>query len=126
MNRAATLRVWVIALGLIVFGSVSHADENADANRLFVNALKIITQAEAFGISSRAKVYAEASEAFTEILENYPGSDIAVKLLTNQDIGNFKYERFLSEFQYTSSCVPMFSVKCSAMIFDSSLLFVII
>ena len=90
MNWMAALRVWFIALALIVFGSVSHADENADANRLFVNALQGITQAETLGLSSRAKAYVEANGAFTEILEDYSGSDIAVKLVTGQSIGHFE------------------------------------
>ena len=100
VNWMATLRVWVIALALIALVPVSHADENTDANRLFVNALQIITQAESLDILPRAKAYVEANEAFTEILEDYSGSDIAVKFVTDQSIGHFEYQKFLNEFQY--------------------------
>ena len=117
MNWMTALRVWIIALGLIAFGSISHADEKADANRLFVNGLKIITQAETLGISSRAKAYVEANDAFTKILEDYSGSDIAIKLVTGQSIGSFEYQGFLNEFQYISQCINLYSDKCVIAIF---------
>ncbi len=124
MNWMTTLRICALALGLIVFGSVSHADENADANRLFVNALRTIKYAETLGISSRAKAYGEANEAFQEIFEAYSGSDITVKLAAEQSIGSFEYQEFLDEFWFISPCIDLYSDKCLIVIFNYSLLFV--
>jgi len=78
----------VIAL-LFSVGS-AWADDNSEANKLFVEAVKLVNSAEDLKRGSEGKAVAleEALRKLNEIIDDHPSSDLAVKLITNQDIGD--------------------------------------
>jgi hypothetical protein len=91
---AATLAV--VALMFSV-GS-AWADSNSEANELFVAAVKLVNSTEDIkGYEERASVLEEALGKLNEIVEGYPSTDLAVKLITNQNIGDTSLEDVAKE-----------------------------
>nr|ANO58283.1 Sel1 domain protein repeat-containing protein [uncultured Alphaproteobacteria bacterium] len=87
---AATLAV--IAL-LFSVGS-AWADDNSEANELFVGAVKLVKSADEIEDDpiEKAAVLEEALGKLNEIIDNYPSSDLAVKLISGQSVGNITFE----------------------------------
>ena len=65
------------------------ADDDAAANRLVVEAVGLVEQAEATeSPGDRATLYERALKALDEIVARHPESDVAVRLATGQSIGD--------------------------------------
>ena len=90
MRRIAATLAVVTAL-LFSAGSAwaDFDDDTARANELFVEAVKLVKSVEnAEGPIEKAEVLEEALSKLNEIVDDYPSSDLAVKLITNQKIGD--------------------------------------
>ncbi len=82
-----SLAIWTCLLGLAL-GSPAAADDRTQANRLFVEATKLVAQArETQDVRVRADSYQNALERLETIIDRYPGSDVAVKMAAGQQIG---------------------------------------
>jgi len=74
--------IWVLA-------SPAFADDIGRANELLVEAVKLIQSAEnEASTEKRLSLLEEAPGNRSEIVERYPSTDLAVKLITGQEIGN--------------------------------------
>jgi hypothetical protein len=82
-----SLAISTFLLGLLL-ALPAQADEQTQANRLFVEATKLVEQARTTqDVHRRAESYQEALERLETIVERYPGSDVAVQMATGQRIG---------------------------------------
>lgn len=82
-----SLAIWTCLLGLAL-ASPAAADERSQANRLFVEATKLVAQArKTKDPRRRADSYQNALERLETIIDRYPGSDVAVKMVAGQQIG---------------------------------------
>lgn len=98
MKRVAIfLLVIVGALAVTTFPG-ALADENSSANRLVVEAVKLLNQAKnEQDPRIQLELATEAEEKFNKVIERYPGSDVAVKLATGQSIGILSLEHVARE-----------------------------
>jgi hypothetical protein len=72
----------------LVLALPAQADDQSQANRLFVEATKLIAQGQATeDLGERADAYQRALERLELIVERYPGGDVAVKMAAGQQIG---------------------------------------
>lgn len=63
--------------------------DTSKANRLFVEAVQLIQLSEnSISDAKKLELIEKALGIITNIIENYPSSDLAVKLITNEPIGN--------------------------------------
>ena len=90
---AATLAV----VGALLFSAGSALaefdDDTASANELFVEAVKLVKSVEnTEGSIEKAEVLEEALSKLNEIVDDYPSSDLAVKLISGQDTGSVSLE----------------------------------
>ena len=86
---AATL----IAITLLFSAGATLADDTASANKLFVEAVKLVKSAE--GEKSFEKTLSVMEEALArlyKIIDDYPSSDLAVKLISGQSVGGISLE----------------------------------
>ncbi len=82
-----SLAIWTFLLGLAL-ASPAAADDRTQANRLFVEATKLVAQArETQDLRVRADSYQSALERLETIIDRHPGSDVAVKMVAGQQIG---------------------------------------
>ena len=73
------------------------ADEGAEANRLVVEAVKMIKAAETVeGTADKLALLEGALAKLNDIVERHPSSDVAVKLITDQPIGSLSVARLRS------------------------------
>lgn len=73
---------------LIALATPAAADDQSSANRLFIEATKLIeTARSAEEDSVRATSYADALDRIERILRDHPGSDLAVRLASEGQIG---------------------------------------
>jgi hypothetical protein len=87
---AATLTV---AIALLFSAGATLADDTASANKLFVEAVKLVKSAE--GEKSFEKTLSVMEEALArlyKIIDDYPSSDLAVKLISGQSVGGVSLE----------------------------------
>ena len=84
-----TARLFLIcALSLSLSVAPASADDTAQANKLFVDAVRLITAAASKQIPAEQLLLLEESLAkLNQIMENHPSTDLAVKLITGQSIG---------------------------------------
>ena len=90
---AATLAV----VGALLFSAGSALadfdDDTASANELFVEAVKLVKPAaNVVGYEEKAAVLEEALAKLNKIVDDYPSSDLAVKLISGQRIGALSLE----------------------------------
>jgi hypothetical protein len=84
MNRLA---ITTLLLALLL-ALPAQADEQTQANRLFVEVTKLVEQARTTqDLHKRAQSYGDALERLESIIERYPGSNVAVQMATGQQIG---------------------------------------
>ena len=86
---AATLAV----IALLFSAGSTLADDTGEANKLFVEAVKLVKSAE--GEKSFEKTLSLLEEALArlyKIIDDYPSSDLAVKLINGQDTGSISLE----------------------------------
>ena len=89
----ATLAV----VGALLFSAGSTLadfdDDTASANELFVEAVKLVNSSENVeGLKEKAAVLEEAFSKLNEIVDDYPSSELAVKLISGQRIGAISLE----------------------------------
>ena len=90
MSRIAAI---LIAITLLFSAGATLADDTASANKLFVEAVKLVKSAE--GEKSFEKTLSVMEEALArlyKIIDDYPSSDLAVKLINGQDTGSISLE----------------------------------
>ena len=74
---------------ILGLSSLLRAEDDAGANRLLVEAVKLVERAEATeDPSARATLYERALNNLDAIVEQHPESEVAVKLATGQRIGS--------------------------------------
>jgi hypothetical protein len=83
------LRLVYIPCFLIAVGtSGAHADENAEANKLFVEAAQIVKKAAAAQLTESIELYEQALQNLDRIVATYPSSTLAVQIVSGQSVGN--------------------------------------
>jgi len=90
MRRIAAI---LIAITLLFSAGATLADDTASANKLFVEAVKLVKSAE--GEKSFEKTLSVMEEALArlyKIIDDYPSSDLAVKLISGQSVGGISQE----------------------------------
>ena len=90
MRRIAAI---LIAITLLFSAGATLADDTASANKLFVEAVKLVKSAE--GEKSFEKTLSVMEEALArlyKIIDDYPSSDLAVKLICGQSVGGVSLE----------------------------------
>jgi hypothetical protein len=90
MRRIAAI---LIAITLLFSAGATLADDTASANKLFVEAVKLVKSAE--GEKSFEKTLSVMEEALArlyKIIDDYPSSDLAVKLISGQSVGGVSLE----------------------------------
>lgn len=99
---AFSVRSWlalvaaVLALaGAVLLPAPGFAQDASPANRLFVQAMQIIRQADAtYDVQEESRLLKDADRIFNEIITRYPDSALAVQLVTNQFVGDFDFFEF--------------------------------
>ncbi|CAK0766948.1 Tetratricopeptide repeat protein [Azospirillaceae bacterium] len=82
------------------------------ANRHFIQALKLIKQANTtYDSAEEAKLLNEADRLLTEITTRFPETDMAVQLITNQFVGDFDFFEFRTRVKGLV-CGEALSSKC--------------
>ena len=85
MKTLRLLLVCVLCLSVVPVA----ADDPAQANRLLVEAVRVIQAAEAEkAATEKLSLLQSALAKLNEIVESHPTTDLAVKLITGQEIGN--------------------------------------
>jgi hypothetical protein len=88
----------LLALALLMAPSAAWAqigDQNAQANRQFVQAMQTIRQADqSYDEVEQTKLLQQADALLADIIIRLPESTLAVQLMTNQFIGDFDYVEF--------------------------------
>ena len=90
MKRIAAI---LIAITLLFSAGSALGDDTSEANKLFVEAVKLVKSAE--GEKSFEKTLSVMEEALArlyKIIDDYPSSDLAVKLINGQDTGSISLE----------------------------------
>ena len=82
------LKHLVITLFLMGFALPALADDTSRANQLLVEAVQLLQSAEgAANATERLRLSEEALGNLQEIVKRYPSTDLAVKLISGQNIG---------------------------------------
>ena len=86
---AATFSV----IALLFSAGATLADDTDEANKLYIEAAKLIKLAENIeGFGEKAEVLEEALSLLNKIVDDHPSSDLAFKLISSQDIGSISLE----------------------------------
>ena len=76
----------------------ASADDTAEANRLFVESVKLLLQADALDAETdKLPLLEQALSKLNGIIDQHPSSDLAVKLITNQSIGDISISNVRSQ-----------------------------
>lgn len=108
-----TLFVVVAALAGTVAGGAGPvlAQDNSPANRLFVQAMQAVRQADnTFDTAEESRLLKEADRLLNEIVAKYPDSALAVQLVTNQFVGDFDFYEFRGRIKALVCNEPMSSL----------------
>ena len=90
MKRIAAI---LIAITLLFSAGATLADDTASANKLFVEAVKLVKSAEGEkSFEKTLSVMEEALARLNKIIDDYPSSDLAVKLISGQSVGGISLE----------------------------------
>jgi len=82
---------------VVTLGMSQYEADRAAANKLFVEAVQLVKTAEEEGLTEHrrphmAEALEEALAKLNEIFEDYPSTDLAVKLISGQHIGAISLE----------------------------------
>jgi len=88
--------VAVFALGV---ASSAVAEDNADANKLFVETMQLLKQAKSASRADAVDLYERALKNLDEIVSDYPSSSLAVQIVSGQPIGNVKRDDIVEGLQ---------------------------
>ena len=94
-HRVPVFLFWLLLFAGMVCLSASPglADDTAQANRLLVEAIGLIQAAEREpSADGKFRLLKQAHDNLVAIIERYPSTDLAVKLVTGQRIGNLSLE----------------------------------
>ncbi len=75
------------------------ADPIAQANRLFVRAVQLVQRGSDLPARSRIGPRADAKGLLTSIVNGFPETELAVKLVTNQPVGGFLASEFQEQYR---------------------------
>ena len=104
-------------LGLAIATPV-QADDDTEANRLVVESVQLMQQAEAEkNLARRLELLTKAENNLNRIVADYPGSDVAVKFITGQRVGRLSPEA-VSQMREE---VAYYVVPSSECVFDRAL-----
>ncbi len=86
--------VAILAVVALLFSAGSSlADDTGEANELFVGAVKLVKSTlNVEGLEEKADALEEALAKLNEIVDDYPSSELAVKLISGQRIGAISLE----------------------------------
>ncbi len=77
-----------------------QAQDYGPANRLFVQAMQLIRQADTtYDVAEESRLLKEADKLLNEVVAKYPDSPLAVQLITNQFVGDFDFYEFRSRIR---------------------------
>ena len=89
----STIRSCVLLWTVVAFSPVVWADDNAAANKLMVQAVKLVESARNEpSTKKQLDLVRRAQSTLQQIVENHPSSDLAVKLITGQPIGDISLQ----------------------------------
>jgi len=93
----------LILISVLCLSAVTvSADDPAQANRLLVEAMKSLQAAEKEQEAAQKLALQKSALAkLNEIVDNHPSSDLAVKLITNQEIGSLSLPKLLETIDAT-------------------------
>ncbi|WP_448188365.1 hypothetical protein [Azospirillum sp. sgz301742] len=87
--------LFVVVAALAGLAGQALAQDNSPANRLFVQAMQMVRQADnTYDTADESRLLKEADRLLTEIVTKYPDSALAVQLVTNQFVGDFDFYEF--------------------------------
>ncbi len=115
--------LWPVGVALVAmalaFGGAGAAraasDDDAAANRLLVETVQLVEQAEATeSPGDRAALYERALDNLDAIVAQHPSSDLAVRLATGQSIGNLDRSKIERRWRLDSAehCLAQASRAC--------------
>lgn len=97
-RRIAALFSALFLVAAILAGAApatARAQDNSPANRLFVQAMQLVRQADnTFDIAEESRLLKDADRLLNDIIVKYPDSTLAVQLVTNQFVGDFDFYEF--------------------------------
>ena len=109
--------IFMALLGLAIATPV-QADDDTEANRLVVESVQLMQQAEAEkNLARRLELLTKAENNLNRIVADYPGSDVAVKFITGQRVGRLSLEA-VSQMREEVACYVVPSSEC---VFDRAL-----
>jgi len=83
------LATLAVVVALLFSAGATFADDTSEANKLFVEAVKLVKSVEDIRDPiEKAAALEEALRKFNEIVDDYPSSDLAVKLISGQSVGD--------------------------------------
>ncbi len=104
---------WAIYF-IFVGVTCATAAENTEANKIFVETVQLLDQAAAAKPSEALGLYEKALQNLDRIVTKYPGSDLAVKIISGQAIGQVSragIEKALVEAR-KAECLRKLSASC--------------
>ncbi len=82
-------------VGVMSTTKPASAQENSPANRMFVQAMQLVRQADnTYDTAEETRLLKDADRLLNEIVVKYPDSALAVQLVTNQFVGDFDFYEF--------------------------------
>ena len=88
------LATLAVVVALLFSAGSAIADDTSEANKLFVEAVKLVKSVKNVeGYDEKAVVLEEVLGKLNEIVEDYPSTDLAVKLISGQRIGAISLDR---------------------------------
>ena len=90
----------------------ASADDTAEANRLFVESVKLLLQADALDADTdKLPLLEQALSKLNGIIDQHPSSDLAVKLITNQSIGDISISYVRSQISSTKERIALTAAR---------------
>ncbi len=114
MRRLVTVMFLAVVLAIGAAAPVRSADD-AGANRLLVEAVALVEQAEAAEApGDRAGLYRRALGVLDAIVADHPSSDLAVKLATGQSIGALERAEVERQWRLSQAaeCIELWDRLC--------------
>jgi len=80
-------------IALMISAGITWADNNGEANKLFVEASKLVNSVESEGsVVGKLDALEKALVKLNEIVDDHPSSEVAAKLVRGQDTGGISLE----------------------------------
>ncbi|MDC0360831.1 hypothetical protein OAN80_03520 [Alphaproteobacteria bacterium] len=93
MKRILAVSVIGLSLMMATVSGALASDDSAKANSLFVEAVQLIqTSQNILNDKEKLEQLDKALSKLNKIIDRYPSSDLAVKLISGQSIGNINLE----------------------------------